>query len=113
MINFDASDVMDTSRKAVKISPGMEGALKQLGHRLRVARLRRRDTAEAVAQRIGVSRSTYKRMEAGSEGVSIGAYFEALDYFRFTPQLYALGDPALDSLGLAYEDMSRAKRGAR
>ncbi|WP_159918323.1 helix-turn-helix transcriptional regulator [Pantoea sp. 18069] len=111
MINFDDADVLDTSSKAVRISSGTESALVQLGYRLRVARLRRRDTTETVAHRIGVSRSTYKRMESGSEGVSIGAYFEALNYFGFSSQLFALGDPALDSIGLAYENMSRAKRG--
>mgnify|MGYP001598871288 CR=1 FL=1 len=45
--------------------------LAALGARLRVARLRRRYSAEAVAKRAGVARGTLYRVEVGGPGVSL------------------------------------------
>lgn len=113
MIDFEAVDAIDSGRKSVAVSPVVEGALQQLGARLRTARLRRKETVASTAERIGVSVSTYKRLEAGAEGVAVGAYFEALNLFGFASQLYALADPALDRQGEAHDQMNRSKRGVR
>ncbi len=52
--------------------------LASLGERLRVARLRRRYSAESVAKRAGVARGTLYRVEEGDPGVSIATYASVL-----------------------------------
>lgn len=52
--------------------------LTSLGERLRVARLRRRYSAESVAKRAGVARGTLYRVEEGDPGVSIATYASVL-----------------------------------
>jgi transcriptional regulator with XRE-family HTH domain len=49
-----------------------------LGERLKLARLRRRLRAEAVAERAGISRSTLWQIEKGNPSVALGAYFLVL-----------------------------------
>ena len=52
--------------------------LVSLGERLRVARLRRRYSAESVAKRAGVARGTLSRVEEGDPGVSLATYASVL-----------------------------------
>ena len=52
--------------------------LASLGERLRVARLRRRYSAESVAKRAGVARGTLYRVEEGDPGVSLATYASVL-----------------------------------
>lgn len=52
--------------------------LVSLGERLRVARLRRRYSAESVAKRAGVARGTLYRVEEGDPGVSLATYASVL-----------------------------------
>ena len=49
-----------------------------LGERIKLARLRRRLRAEAVAERAGISRSTLWQIEKGNPRVALGAYFLVL-----------------------------------
>lgn len=113
MIDFESVDALDTSRKTVSLSIHAELAIKNIASNIRTARLRRRESVASAAQRIGVSSATYKRIEAASPGVSMGACLQALSYFGFADQLFKLGDPTLDRQGKAYDDMHRAKRGHR
>lgn len=46
--------------------------LKRLGALLRAARLERNESQEILAQRLGVSRQTYGKMERGEASVPIG-----------------------------------------
>jgi branched-chain amino acid transport system substrate-binding protein len=70
-------------------------SLEKFAGDIRVARLRRRLTAEEVARSIGVHRSTYGRLEAGDPSVSIGLYASAV---------YVLG------LGLPFDDVADPRR---
>ncbi len=54
----------------------LEG-LALFGKTIRLGRMQRRLTAEDLAERIGVSRSTLQRMEKGDPKVEIGLMFEA------------------------------------
>lgn len=56
----------------------MARQLADLGARLRLARLRRRYSAEAVAVRAGITRVTLARIERGDAGTSLGAYVAVL-----------------------------------
>lgn len=53
-------------------------ALRELGRRLRSARLERNDTMATFAERLGVSERTVRAMEQGRPAVQVGAWFNAL-----------------------------------
>ncbi len=65
-------------RTAPTLFPPATRQLAALGERLRVARLRRRYSAESVAKRAGVARGTLYRVEAGDAGVSLATYASVL-----------------------------------
>ena len=49
-----------------------------LGENIKYARLRRKLTAEQVAERAGISRRTLVSIEKGSSGVAMGNYLQVL-----------------------------------
>jgi transcriptional regulator with XRE-family HTH domain len=53
-------------------------ALKELGRRLRDARLERNDSMAIFAQRLGVSERTVRALEQGRPTVQVGVWFNAL-----------------------------------
>jgi transcriptional regulator with XRE-family HTH domain len=53
------------------------GALLLLGRLIRQARLERKMTTAALAERAGISRGLVQRIEKGDPGCAIGAVFEA------------------------------------
>lgn len=55
----------------------IESLLKQLGHRLKEARLSRNESQEIFAQRLGITRQAYSRMEKGSPQTLIGNWLTA------------------------------------
>ena len=55
----------------------IESLLKQLGQRLKEARLSRNESQELFAQRIGLTRQSYSRMEKGSPDTMIGNWLAA------------------------------------
>ncbi len=65
-------------RKAVVIMPQTEQILAQMGEQIRLARLRRKLSAELVAARAGISRATVWSIEKGSPSVAIGLYAAVL-----------------------------------
>lgn len=58
-------------------SPVAVDAAKLLGARIRVARSERRWTLDELAERVGVSAKTMRKIERGDLGVGIGLVFEA------------------------------------
>ena len=52
--------------------------LAQFGERLRLARLRRRLTAQQVADSAGITRGTLHRAEAGDSAVTMGTYIKVM-----------------------------------
>ena len=64
-------------RKTV-IMPSTKKILDEMGAQIRLARLRRDLTAELVAERAGVSRTTVWAIEKGSPAVSMGSYAAVL-----------------------------------
>jgi len=52
--------------------------LETMGEQIKMARLRRRLSAELAAERAGISRATLWAVEKGSPSVSIGIYAAAL-----------------------------------
>lgn len=66
------------SKKATVVLPQTQEILNQMGEQIRLARLRRRLSAELVAERAGLSRVTLSNIEKGSPSVAIGSYAAVL-----------------------------------
>lgn len=66
------------ARKTAPISTELENILKEVGENIRRARLRRKITAEMLAERAGMSRPTLRGVEKGDSAVTMGAYAGAL-----------------------------------
>jgi transcriptional regulator with XRE-family HTH domain len=60
------------------ILPSLKRVLAELGENIHLARLRRRFSADIVAQRAGISRNTLRAIEQGSPSVAFGAYANVL-----------------------------------
>lgn len=66
------------ARTLPSLLPRLTRLLRALGGRVRAARLRRAYSAETVAQRAGISRSTLVRVERGDPAVALGIYARVL-----------------------------------
>ena len=78
--------------------------LTSLGERLRAARLRRKFTTTLMAERMGVSRETLRRIELGDASVALGNYFAALHALGLGTDLDLLAQD--DALGRQLQDAS-------
>ena len=89
--------------KPLPLFPALERRLGALGERLRLARMRRKFSAETVAKRAGVSRMTLYRIESGDPAVALGSYARVLAVLQLDPDLEKL---ALDdALGRRLQDL--------
>ena len=84
--------------------------LERLGGRVRIARKRRRLSARALAEKVGVFRKTVEALEAGKPGVSVGVLVTVLWVLGLDAGLAALADPDADTHGKALEAARRPKR---
>lgn len=85
------------------LMPSTKNKLKELGENLRMARLRRRITAEQVAERANISRSTLWMIEKGSPAVAMGAYSQVLFVLGLEDDLLKVGGD--DILGKKMQDL--------
>ena len=91
-------------RETSTLLPKHERLLVNLGENLRLARLRRKLSAEHVAERAGISRSTLHLMENGSAGISLSKLVQVLAVLGLEQDLSAVGND--DVLGRKLEDAS-------
>lgn len=82
-------------KAAYNILPGTEKILKTMGEQIKLARLRRDLSAELVAERAGISRTSLWKVESGNPSVAIGNYAAVL---------HALGNMDEDMLLVARDD---------
>jgi transcriptional regulator with XRE-family HTH domain len=82
--------------------PALARILGHLGERLKAARLRRRYSADMVAQRAGIARATLSRIELGDPGASFGNYARVMQVLRLEQDLNRLA--ADDELGRKLQD---------
>jgi transcriptional regulator with XRE-family HTH domain len=85
-------------------------AVSKLGADISLARRRRRFTQASLAERMGASVSTVRRMEAGDGRVPIHFYARALSVFGEIQSLENLLDTERDYIGLAMMDQRLPKR---
>jgi transcriptional regulator with XRE-family HTH domain len=91
--------------------PGsLRRALSKLGSDLATARRKRHLTAAMMAERIGVAKSTYSRMEKGDPVVAMGAYAMALFVLGLGERVRNLLDVRSDETGLLMDEVRLPKR---
>jgi transcriptional regulator with XRE-family HTH domain len=89
-------------RETSNLLPKHQRLLAGLGENLKLARLRRCLSAEQVAERAGISRSTLHLIESGSAGISLGKLLEVLVVLGMETDLSRIA--ADDVLGRKLED---------
>lgn len=85
-------------------------SLAKLGSDLAIARRKRKLTAEMVAERVGVARTTYLKVEKGDPTVSMGVYAMTLFVLGFPEALADLADVRRDDTGLLLDTERLPKR---
>ena len=87
-----------------QVLPSSERALKRLGSSISKARRRRRWTQKDMAEQIGASVSTVRRLESGDPGIALQHLVCALSAFGEMDQLNTLLDTRQDAVGLLLQD---------
>jgi transcriptional regulator with XRE-family HTH domain len=82
--------------------PRIARLLQEYGGNLKLARLRRKYSAEIVAQRAGISRKTLYRVEQGDPSVALGIYARVMQVLRLESDLSKLAVD--DVLGRKLQD---------
>ena len=82
----------------------------QLGHNISRARRRRNMSQLMLAERIGASLNTVRRMEDGFPGTALQYIARALQVFGELDKLEALMDTSQDSVGLVLMDEKLPQR---
>lgn len=90
------------AKKIAPLLPSTEVLLRQLGARLRVARLRRRITAQQLSERAGMAPMTLRSLERGGSGVTMGAYLAVMQVLGVEHDLNLLA--AADPVGRELQD---------
>jgi transcriptional regulator with XRE-family HTH domain len=93
---------------AIKVPRAARKELMTLGENIRIARLRRRLTAEIVAQRAGTTRQTIAKIESGNPAVKIGTYVVVLQALGLLKGWGHLDDPVGDLMSL--DDLPKRAR---
>lgn len=82
--------------------PGLKKVIHGFGENIKLARLRRKLSAEQVAERANISRSTLWLVEKGSPSVAMGTYLLVLHILGLEKDLLKVA--ADDSLGRKLQD---------
>ena len=88
----------------------VDRAIKKLGADLSLARRRRSMTQAMLAERLGTSVMTVRRMEDGHPGTALQYLARALQVFGELDKLNGLLDTAQDAVGLVLMDERVPKR---
>ncbi len=91
------------------LSDEARSTLAVLGERLKLARIRRRESQKQAAQRLKTTDVTLRRLEQGDPSLSISLYLAALDIYGFLDQVRVLADPDTDQLGKALDRQRQPK----
>jgi transcriptional regulator with XRE-family HTH domain len=89
-------------RTSPSLVPRVARLLEGLGALLKLARLRRKYSAETVAQRAGITRRTLSKVEQGDPAVALGIYARVMQVLRLENDLALLAKD--DELGRKLQD---------
>jgi transcriptional regulator with XRE-family HTH domain len=90
--------------------PTVKRSLRDFGLDLATARRKRGLTAAMVAERAGISKSTYLRVEKGDPTVMLGIYAMVLFVLGFGAALKDVIEPSRDTIGLSLDEERLPKR---
>lgn len=85
----------------------------QLGHRVRIARIRRGWSVADLASKVGINRNTLTALELGKPGTAVGVCFTVLWALGLDRTLNGLADPDADLHGKALEAGRRPARAGK
>jgi transcriptional regulator with XRE-family HTH domain len=88
-----------TGRSFHQLPSPVELVLRELGEAIRVGRLRRRQSAQDFASRLGVSLPTLRKLERGDPGVVVATFVTALWLLGLLDRLREFARPESDILG--------------
>ena len=83
---------------------------KELGHRVRLARIRRGLSIAEVAEKAGINRNTLNALELGKSGIALGAFVTVLWALGLDKTLDAVAHPDADIHGKTLEASRRPAR---
>lgn len=83
---------------------------KELGYRVRLARIRRGMSIAEVAAKAGINRNTLNALELGKHGVAMGAYVTVLWALGLDKTLDGVAHPDADTHGKTLEASRRPAR---
>ncbi len=89
-------------RSTPSLVPRVARLLDDFGALLKLARLRRKLSAETVAQRAGITRRTLSKVEKGDSAVALGVYARVMQALRLENDLALLAKD--DELGRKLQD---------
>ena len=89
---------------------GLRQGIAKLGADIVIARRKRSLTVGMMAERIGVHKNTYLRVEKGDPTVAFGIYAMALFALGLSNALTAIADPGQDDTGLLLDADHLPKR---
>jgi len=98
------STVVDT------LPPKVKRALAKLGADIALARKKRSLTTMMMAERLGIAKSTYLKIEKGDPTVAMGAYAMTFFVLGFDEALGEIVDPRRDDQGLLLDAERLPKR---
>lgn len=111
---MEASNSKESSQRSLKaavpVPASVLRAIVKLGEDINRARRRRQVTQQSLADRIGSSLNTVKRMEAGDPRVPIHFLARTLEVFGELQKLSDLLDSARDDIGLVLADENLPQR---
>src|SRR6056297_790389 len=90
------------NKKRSILLPKHERMLQQVGEQFKLARLRRKLSAEQVSERADIGTSTLWRIEKGDPGVALGNYFQVLTALGLERDILELASD--DELGRKIQD---------
>lgn len=101
---------MRTFNLESSVPPPVERAIRKLGSDISLARRRRHISQASLAERMGASLSTVRRMEQGDVRIPVHFYGRALHVFGEIQALEHLLDTSNDDIGLMLMDEQLPKR---
>jgi transcriptional regulator with XRE-family HTH domain len=88
-----------TDRSFQQLPGSVTATLEELGKAIRVARIRRRQSAQDFASRLGVTLPTLRKLERGDPGVALATFVCAVWLIGMLDRLRDLARPESDALG--------------
>ena len=99
---------MSASQSALPLT--LRRAIVKLGGDISIARRKRAFTVSMMAERVGVHKTTYIKVEKGDPGVAFGIYAMSLFVLGLSEALTAVADPGRDDTGLLLDTERLPKR---